>query len=101
VPESKSRKQADLKKKSARKAAVEEGRAERKRLGQAGLAEARRWVAPTFITLMLLGVLWLIVWYLTAATGIYVPGMSDIGNWNLLIAMLLMGASFGVATLWK
>ncbi|TBT85018.1 cell division protein CrgA [Propioniciclava sinopodophylli] len=101
MPESKSRKQADLKKKSARQAAVAEERAEKKRLGKAGLGESRGWVVPTFITLMLLGVLWLVVWYLTASTGIYVPGMSDIGNWNLLIAMLLMGGSFGVATLWK
>ena len=101
MPESKSRKQADLKKKSARQAAVAEERAEKKRLGKAGLAESRGWVVPTFITLMLVGVLWLVVWYLTASTGIYVPGMSDIGNWNLLIAMVLMGGSFGVATLWK
>lgn len=101
MPESKSRKQADVKKKSARKAAVAEERAERNRLGKAGLADSRGWVVPTFVTLMLVGVLWLVVWYLTAATSVYVPGMSDIGNWNLLIAMVAMGASFGVATLWK
>lgn len=101
MPESKSRKQADIKKKSARQAAVAEERAEKKRLGKVGLTDRRGWVAPTFVTLMLVGVLWLVVWYLTAATGVYVPGMSDIGNWNLLVAMVLMGASFAVATLWK
>ncbi len=101
MPESKGRKEAAAKKKSATKAAVAEERAEKKRLGKAGLAPTRQWVVPTFITLMLLGVLWLVVWYLTASTGIVVPGMSDLGNWNLLIAMVLMGGSFGVATLWK
>ena len=101
MPESKGRKEAAAKKKTAREAAVAEGRAEKQRLGKAGLADNRAWVVPTFITLMLLGVLWLVVWYLTASTGIAVPGMSSLGNWNLLIAMVLMGASFGVATLWK
>lgn len=101
MPESKGRKEAAAKKKSATKAAVAEERAEKKRLGKAGLAPTPQWVVPTFITLMLLGVLWLVVWYLTASTGIVVPGMSDLGNWNLLIAMVLMGGSFGVATLWK
>ena len=101
MPESKGRKEAAAKKKTTRKAAVAEERAEKQRLGKAGLADNRAWVVPTFITLMLLGVLWLVVWYLTASTGIAVPGMSSLGNWNLLIAMVLMGASFGVATLWK
>lgn len=101
MPESKGRKEAAAKKKSSRKASVEHERSEKKRLGQAGLGTARGWVVPTFIALMLLGVVWLVVWYLTASTGIVVPGMSALGNWNLLVAMVLMGASFGVATLWK
>lgn len=101
MPESKGRKQAAAKKKSTRKTAAAEERAEKQRLGKAGLVDTRGWVVPTFVTLMLLGVIWLVVWYLTASTGITVPGMSALGNWNLLIAMVLMGGSFGVATLWK
>ncbi|MBK8464039.1 MAG: cell division protein CrgA [Nigerium sp.] len=101
MPESKGRKEAEAKKKSARKAAVTEERAEKKRLQKAGLADRRDWVVPTFVALMLFGVLWLVVWYLTSSTGVYVPGMSDLGNWNLLISMGCMAASFGVATLWK
>lgn len=101
MPESKGRKEAAAKKKTARKAAVVEERAEKQRLGKTSLATGRAWVVPTFVTLMLLGVLWLVVWYMTSATGIAVPGMSQLGNWNLLVAMVLMGGSFGVATLWK
>ena len=100
MPESKGRQSAEAKKKTARKASTAAERAEKKRLGT-GLTDRRGWVAPTFITLMLLGVTWLVVWYLTASTGVNVPVMSDIGNWNLLVGMGLMGASFGVATLWK
>lgn len=101
MPESKGRKEAETKKKSARKVAVADERAEKKRLQKAGLADRRDWVVPTFVALMLFGVLWLVVWYLTSSTGVYVPGMSDLGNWNLLISMGCMAASFGVATLWK
>lgn len=101
VPQSKSRSEADAKKKAAARAARADQRAEKKRLAKGGLGTRRGWVVPTFVTLMLLGVLWLVVWYLTASTGITVPGMTGLGNWNLLIGMVLMGASFGVATLWK
>lgn len=100
MPESKPRKEAEAKKKAARKASTDSERSERKRLTPS-LADRRGWVAPTFVTMMLVGVLWLVVWYITASTGTAVPGMSDLGNWNLLIGMGLMGASFGVATLWK
>lgn len=97
MPESKSRKKAEDKKSSARKAAA----AEKKASGKGLLTDRRGWVVPTFVTLLLLSVLWLVVWYLTASTGITVPLMTGLGNWNMLIGMVLMAASFGVATLWK
>ena len=100
MPESRGRREAAEKKKLTRKAEVDAEREERKRLSPA-LADRRGWVAPTMIALLLVGVLWLVVWYITASTGVVVPGMSDLGNWNLLVGMVLMGASFGVATLWK
>lgn len=100
MPESSSRASADAKKKNARKASATKAQAENKKK-QVALTDRRGWVVPTFVTLMLLGVLWIVVWYLTTSTGITVPVMSEIGNWNLLIGMGLMAASFGVATLWK
>ena len=33
--------------------------------------------------------------------GNQIPGISDLGDWNILIGMGLMAAGFGVATLWK
>jgi hypothetical protein len=59
---------------------------------------SRRWVPPTFIAVGLLGVVWLIVYYVA---GQMIPLMSDLGNWNILIGMGLMAAAFGIATLWK
>ena len=59
---------------------------------------SRRWVPPTFIAVGLLGVAWLIVFYVA---GQYIPFMSALGNWNILIGMGGMAAAFGIATLWK
>ena len=53
---------------------------------------------PTFITVGLLGVAWLIVYYVA---GQNIPVMTDLGNWNILIGMGGMAAAFGIATLWK
>lgn len=75
--------------------------AKRPKKKQQKLTTTRSWVVPTFLTLLLLGVAWLVVWYLTTSTGITVPVMSTLGNWNMLIAMVLMAGSFGVATQWK
>ena len=59
---------------------------------------SRRWVPPTFITVGLLGVAWLITYYIA---GLSIPFMSDLGNWNILIGMGGMAAAFVIATLWK
>lgn len=98
MPESKGRKQAEAKKKSARKARAAEAHRENQR---AALADSRAWVVPTFITAGLLGILWLVVWYISAATGVMIPFMTDLGNWNMLIGMGLIGVAFGLSTLWK
>jgi hypothetical protein len=90
VPESRTRKAAEEKRriKSRQKAKQKRVKA----------PASRRWVPPTFIAVGLLGVLWLIVYYVAGQT---IPLMSDLGNWNILIGMGLMAAAFGIATLWR
>jgi hypothetical protein len=90
VPESRVRKSAESKKKQ--KAAAETKPKKIK------APSSRRWVPPTFIAVGLLGVAWLIVYYIA---GTQIPFMSDLGNWNILIGMGGMAAAFGIATLWK
>jgi hypothetical protein len=62
-----------------------------------GLAGGR-WVAPTMVALLLLGLAWIVVYYLAGQS---VPGMQDLGGWNLLVGMGLITAGFIVATKWK
>lgn len=99
MPESKVRKTAAEKKKHSDRTQVAEKRAAQQR--HTAAPGSRGWVVPTFITLGLLGVLWLVVYYIAAAAQITVPGITALGGWNVLVGMVLMGSAFGVATLWK
>jgi Cell division protein CrgA len=90
VPESRSRKAAEDKKRNKAKQ-----EAKPKKVVKPG---SRRWVPPAFIAIGLLGVAWLVVYYVA---GQQIPLMSDLGNWNILIGMGGMAAAFGIATLWK
>lgn len=90
MPESRTRKSADEKQ---RRKAQQEARTPKVKA-----PSSRRWVPPTFITVGLLGVAWLITYYVA---GPNIPFMSDLGNWNILIGMGGMAAAFGIATLWR
>lgn len=57
-----------------------------------------RWVVPTMLTLLILGLVWIIVYYLLRE---YIPFMEAMGGWNLLIGMGLITGGFVVATQWK
>ena len=96
MPESRTRKSAEAKLKL--KAQRESRQNAAKRTKKVKAPASRRWVPPTFITVGLLGVAWLITYYVA---GPQIPYMSDLGNWNILIGMGGMAAAFGIATLWK
>jgi hypothetical protein len=60
-------------------------------------ATSRAWVAPLMLTCWLLGLAWLVVFYVA---GDKIPVMDDLGNWNLLIGMGLIAVGFVVSTQW-
>lgn len=100
MPESKVRKSAAAKKKQTGQAQLSEQRAEKQRTKAA--PGSRQWVVPTFVTVGLLGVMWLVVFYITTSVGVTVPLMSSLdGIVNIGIGMGLMAAAFGISTLWK
>jgi hypothetical protein len=96
VPESKGRKAAEIKAVSKRRAEASEKHTEKAKRSPK-LSSNRAWVPPTFITVGLLGVLWLVVYYIAGAS---IPFMSSLGTINVVIGMGLLAASFGIATLW-
>ena len=63
-----------------------------------GPSLAKRWAAPAMLTCWLLGLIWIVVYYVA---GNQIPGMSDLGNWNLLVGMGLIAVGFVFATQWE
>ncbi|MDR1710835.1 MAG: cell division protein CrgA [Propionibacteriaceae bacterium] len=111
MPESKIRKTAAEKKKVAAKAAAVEAKKKAKTVAPGSGA----WVVPTFITVGLLGVAWLVVYYVASTTQppIYIPlitaappepgiigDAAGLGGWNIIVGMGLMALCFVIATQW-
>jgi len=59
---------------------------------------SRAWVAPTMVACFLIGLIWIVLFYLAGSD---VPGMSALGNWNLLVGFGFIGAGFIAATQWR
>ncbi len=95
MPESKVRKSAKTKARKKQAAELAEQREERKRLTSTG---SRKWVPWAFSIVGLLGVLWMVVWNLA---GQQISFMRSLGDWNVLISLGLILASFAIMTLWK
>ncbi|WP_456843995.1 cell division protein CrgA [Cellulomonas sp. P5_C6] len=55
------------------------------------------WFLPVMLGLMLLGLVWIVVTYLTRSQ-YPIPG---IDQWNLLIGFVLIIAGFGMTTRWR
>ncbi len=60
-----------------------------------------RWLAPLMLTLFGIGVLWLVVFYITQGGMGGLPVASDLDNWNLLIGFGFIIAGFGLSTQWR
>ena len=57
-----------------------------------------RWLVPTMVTFFILGLLWIVVFYLA---GNKVPVMQDLNNLaNVLVGFGFIGVGFALATRW-
>jgi len=56
-----------------------------------------RWLAPLMVTMMVLGLLWLVVYYVTQTE----YPVESIGNWNMAVGFGLIAIGFALATRWK
>ncbi|MCK6210357.1 cell division protein CrgA [Georgenia sp. EYE_87] len=83
MPESKKRKKPDEKGHEPRPAAVP--------------AVSPRWWAPTMVTLMVIGLVCVVLTYLTKGN-LPVPGL---GNWNLAIGFSIMIVGFFMTLRWR
>lgn len=57
------------------------------------------WLVPTMVTMFLVGLLWIVVFYLA---GSQVPVMQDLGNLeNVLVGFGFIGVGFAISTKWQ
>jgi Cell division protein CrgA len=57
-----------------------------------------RWVAPVMVTCWLVGLSWIVLFYLAGDNLKY---FRDIGNWNLVVGMGLIATGFVLSTKWE
>ena len=55
------------------------------------------WLAPLMLALFGIGVLWLVVFYITQGD---LP-VAGLDNWNLLVGFAFIIAGFGLSTQWR
>ena len=55
------------------------------------------WVAPLMVGCFLVGLVWLILFYVTNGS---LP-VSAFGNWNLVIGFAFIVGGFGISTQWR
>ena len=67
--------------------------------GQAkALQPSPRWYAPVMVTLMVLGLLWIVVYYVA---GDRIPFMVSLGAWNFAIGFGAMVAGLVMSMRWR
>ncbi|MFJ9176872.1 cell division protein CrgA [Streptomyces sp. NPDC102360] len=57
----------------------------------------RGWVAPAMLALFLIGLVWIVVFYVADGT---LP-IKALGNWNIVVGFGFIAGGFGVSTQWK
>ncbi len=60
-----------------------------------------RWLPPLMLALFLIGILWLVVFYISEGRMGGLPVASDLQNWNLLVGFGFIIAGFGLSTQWR
>lgn len=57
----------------------------------------RQWVAPLMLAMFLIGLAWIVVFYVTQGS---LP-IDGLGNWNIVVGFGFIAAGFVVSTQWK
>ncbi|MGB7980817.1 MAG: cell division protein CrgA [Candidatus Nanopelagicales bacterium] len=56
-----------------------------------------RWLVPAMLTSFVLGLLWIVVYYIVPDN----PVMEPLDNWNVLVGFGLIMVGFGLSTKWR
>ncbi|WP_053700542.1 cell division protein CrgA [Streptomyces sp. NRRL F-5755] len=61
------------------------------------MSSGRGWVAPVMLALFLIGLVWIVLFYVTGGS---LP-VKSMGNWNIVCGFGFIALGFGVSTQWK
>lgn len=53
------------------------------------------------ISSALIGLVWIVVFYVTNGSEVDLPVITNLGNWNLVVGMGFIMAAFGFAMKWE
>jgi cell division protein CrgA len=56
------------------------------------------WLAPTMLALLLIGLAWIAVFYVSGGT---IPGMRTLGDWNLVVGFGFIIGGVVLSTKWR
>lgn len=57
-----------------------------------------RWVAPTMVALLLIGLAWIVLYYVASGS---IGFIADLGAWNVAIGFAFIFAGLMVSTRWR
>lgn len=57
-----------------------------------------RWLVPTMLAFLLIGLAWIAVYYITAGQA---PGLNKLGDWNLLVGFAWIIVGVVLSTRWR
>lgn len=61
------------------------------------MGSGRRWVAPLMLAMFVIGLAWIVVFYVTQGD---LP-LEVLGNWNIVVGFGFIAVGFVVSTQWK
>jgi Cell division protein CrgA len=62
------------------------------------LPKERRWIAPFMVTMFLIGLVYLVLWYLSQGD---LWGMRTLGPWNIAVGFGFILTGFAASTQWR
>ncbi|MGD9482676.1 cell division protein CrgA [Streptomyces sp. TRM70308] len=65
--------------------------------GKIDLRSGRSWVAPLMLAMFALGLVWIVLYYLTSGS---LP-VDALGDWNIVVGFGFIAVGFVVSTQWK
>lgn len=59
--------------------------------------EGARWIAPVMVACFLIGLLWIVTWYIAPTN----PLMNSLAGWNVGIGFVFIAIGFFLSTKWQ